>query len=597
MDNKIMDGYMRVMPQMTVKDVNMKYPVCKEVFKKYGIGGCGGPYGPPEPIDFFAKAHNVDIATLIDDLEKAINIQAPQATAAAPVVDIDEERTNILYKLFVKAAIICALTGGALWGVINLTWIALAGSYKAPNYSTTQAHGHVQMFGWVGLFIMGVAYYVIPKFKISKLRDTGIALTSFVLMCAGILIRAFAQPLSFIEAFAYLNVLSAALELIAILCFAFLIIRTVLQGRRGRGKKEFFDKYVYTSVAYFIVLGVFNFFLTCAMSLNRTPIIPQPYNSIFIHIEVYGFITMMILGVSLRVIPHFMGLREPSEKFAGWAFNLLNLGIFLNIAGLFAAQPVSYNILAAAYILEFLAVVLFVLGVKIFAPVREEINIEGVDNAYTWFIRLSYFWLLFAAAMIGLGSIYQAASGIELPHFFMGAYRHAITVGFITTIMLGVAYRVLPVFNGTTLYSNKLMRISFFLIAIGNLLRVGFQLATETFGKPAFALMGTSGYFELTALGLFSYNMWKTLNYKEVGEVSPVRVETEELITPKIKVFEILTEYPQLKQTLIELGFKKLEDPKMVSIIPKFVTLSQACGMEGIDIDKAVKALNEKLGG
>ena len=39
---------------MTVADINRQYPQCAAVFNKYGMGGCGGEYGPPEPVVIFA---------------------------------------------------------------------------------------------------------------------------------------------------------------------------------------------------------------------------------------------------------------------------------------------------------------------------------------------------------------------------------------------------------------------------------------------------------------------------------------------------------------------------------------------------------------
>jgi hypothetical protein len=171
----------------------------------------------------------------------------------------------------------------------------------------------------------------------------------------------------------------------------------------------------------------------------------------------------------------------------------------------------------------------------------------------------------------------------------MGAYRHAITVGFITTIIMGVAYRVLPVFNGTSLYSNGLMRVSFFLILIGNIIRVGFQLGTGSQGKPVFAIMGISGYLEVVALAIFGYNIWRTLDYQQV----PVSVS--EHITQDSKVVDVLRRYPELREVMVDLGFSKLRNANMVNVIPGFISLKQACGVEGVDIHKVVARLNEAL--
>ena len=139
---------------MTVREIKAKYPGCREVFTRYGMGGCGGQFGPPEPINFFAKAHNVSVDELIADLKAA----AASGAQAARETD-DEKLSGKMYKWFVKAALLFTLTLGTVWGVWNLTVIALNRSFEIPNYSAVQGHGHAQTFGWVGLFVMGVAYY------------------------------------------------------------------------------------------------------------------------------------------------------------------------------------------------------------------------------------------------------------------------------------------------------------------------------------------------------------------------------------------------------------------------------------------------------
>jgi heme/copper-type cytochrome/quinol oxidase subunit 1 len=508
----------KITQDMLVKDVNIKYPICREVFKKYGIGGCGGEYGPPEPIDFFAKAHNVNLGDLIRDLEKAA--EESNVTSSQPIdlkqeteEELDEKRLNKLYKLFIKAALVFTLTGGTLFGVIALTWIAVTGSYKAPFYALTQAHGHMQTFGWVILFIMGVGYYVIPKFKMSRLRHTSLAYLSFVLMVSGIIIRGVFQPLVSNNIFGYLVALSGHIELIATLIFTYLIFQTI---KTSKEKNEFFDKYIMASVIYFIGLIIFNFILTLNLFKSNTNIVIEPYNSMFLFITFLGFITMMILGVSARILPHFMGLAEPNSKLLNISFYLFNLGIILNVFNSYFGETFYYNRLNfISYLLIFHGMMFFIMGIKLFSKPIVKLHITGVDNSYMWFIKLSYAWFAVAISMIFFGSLYQYKTGQLLPHFYIGAYRHAITVGFITTIIMGVAYRILPIFNGTNLYSNKIMKISFWLIFFGNIARVGFQLGTGHFGDIAFRLMGISGYLELAALSLFSYNIVKTLNYVE----------------------------------------------------------------------------------
>ena len=105
-------------------------------------------------------------------------------------------RARILYKRFVFGALFVALTAGFGLGVVNLTRIALAQSYYEISGVLKQIHGHAQIFGWVGLFIMGVAFHAVPRMKMQPLRHVRAAKSCFWLMLGGVLLRVFAQPLA-----------------------------------------------------------------------------------------------------------------------------------------------------------------------------------------------------------------------------------------------------------------------------------------------------------------------------------------------------------------------------------------------------------------
>jgi hypothetical protein len=56
---------------------------------------------------------------------------------------------------------------------------------------------------------------------------------------------------------------------------------------------------------------------------------------------------------------------------------------------------------------------------------------------------------------------------------FWGASRHALTVGFVSTMILAVGQRILPAFAGMRLlWSSRLMFVGLFLLTVGCGLRV-----------------------------------------------------------------------------------------------------------------------------
>ncbi len=180
-------------PEMNVRDVIARWPWTIRVFERHGLTGCGGAHGPAEPLGFFATVHEVDPERLRRELEDAIAAgPPPEATAMA-----EATAPNDVYPPFIKGAILATLTGGATLGLVALTIAGLKGSLETglPWWTPViQAHGHVQIFGWVALFIMGVAYHVVPRFKATDLARPDLARRSFWLMATGLVARSLAQP-------------------------------------------------------------------------------------------------------------------------------------------------------------------------------------------------------------------------------------------------------------------------------------------------------------------------------------------------------------------------------------------------------------------
>jgi hypothetical protein len=118
-------------------------------------------------------------------------------------------------------------------------------------------------------------------------------------------------------------------------------------------------------------------------------------------------------------------------------------------------------------------------------------------------VRIAYGWLLVAA---GLG---VAANFLDTSGGFWGASRHALTVGFVSTMVLAVGQRILPAFAGMRLlWSPRLMFAGLFLLTIGCTLRVSSEvLAYQGYAAWAWHVLPVSALTELTALSVFASNL------------------------------------------------------------------------------------------
>jgi hypothetical protein len=560
----------RIRPEMTVREINQRYPACRAVFAQHGMGGCGGELGPDEPLEFFAAAHRVDLCCLLAALERAA--QADANEAVSPALELEKHLAG-LHKAFIRSAIGITLTFGTAWGAHILGTIALRQSFDAPNYAGTQAHGHAQLYGWVGLFILGVAYFSLPKILNGKLRSLRVGWTVFGLMLSGILLRAVAQPLADRPFFGALLVTSGVLELLAVGLFVFDVGRLFVRNPKPEPR---YERFLLASLTALVALAAWNLALVAPLWLAPGTVIPDPANSRFLYLAVFGFIGNMILGYSLRLLPVFLGLRPTRAGLILPAFLLFNAGVLTRV---FGGELTSGLLTTAGAGLYFAALC-------IFEPALMPAKTRGVDASFPWFVRLAYFWFAVAVAMVLGGDLYAAATGLAPVHIYTGAWRHAVTVGFITTLMVGLGYRLLPLFAGTDLWRPSWMRASFWLLAIGNAMRVGFQLATASGERWAFLLMGMSGVLELAALTLFGISIAKTLGRRPVLLVMP------EQISPRTHVRWLLDNFPEARAEMIRAGLRHLA---AAPVVPYFVTLAQAAAVHGLDVEPVVERLRVVL--
>jgi hypothetical protein len=551
---------------MLVSDISRAYPQCRPVFEKYGIAGCGGEYGPPEPLFIFAAAHRVPLREFVDELNRAVRGEWKDEGGRQGIESIAEAESEVLYKRFVFGALFVALTAGFGLGLVNLTRIALAQSYYEISGVLKQIHGHAQVFGWVGLFIMGVAFHVVPRMKMQPLRPVRAAKWCFWLMFGGVLLRVVAQPLARHVVGAGTLLISGAMELAAVGLFFGLLGAT---AARSDQKRELYEKFIWASAAWFAVLAVWNFWIVLGMFLNRSVGIPALQDALWIHVAFFGFIANMIFAFSLRVLPHFLGLRETKILPATIAFVLWNTAIFLR-------YPVE-RLAWAASTLEAVAIVLFVWALGVFARRRTKIEIKGVDNSFAWFIKLGYAWLLVAALIPFHADAFRLSASA----------RHTMAIGFITPLMFGVAYRVLPIFNGVNLWSNRLMRASFWALAAGSTLAfsMAFNKVFET--TWSYAWSGIAGFLVFAALVMFTVNIGMTLRSRaeKFTRGSVVKLTT--------RITELLETYPDIRPVLIHGGLAGLA--AMRHNPPRFVTIEFAARRHDIDPQPLVKLLNEEI--
>jgi heme/copper-type cytochrome/quinol oxidase subunit 1 len=122
------------------------------------------------------------------------------------------------------------------------------------------------------------------------------------------------------------------------------------------------------------------------------------------------------------------------------------------------------------------------------------------------FIRSSLIWLAVGAAL-GLWMIFDPAVLAYRP-----AHMHANLLGFVSMMIFGVAYHVIPRFSGSPLASRRNAGLHVWVANAGLALMVGgFMLRIHEAAIGGFMLRA-GGVLSATGIALFITNIWQTLN-------------------------------------------------------------------------------------
>ncbi len=131
--------------------------------------------------------------------------------------------------------------------------------------------------------------------------------------------------------------------------------------------------------------------------------------------------------------------------------HVLLLAVGLNSAGVLIAFA---GWMMAASLVLVAGLVTAVYALRLLEPTARPAKVKGVHTSFPVFVRLAYIWALIA------GTLGIWAASVQNPHGIWGASRHALTVGFLATMVFAIGQRVLPAFSGMRLlFSTKLMFI------------------------------------------------------------------------------------------------------------------------------------------
>lgn len=414
--------------------------------------------------------------------------------------------------------------------------------------SYIQTHGHLQLMGWVGLFIISISLHFIPRLAGTPLAHPARIGGVLWLISLGLMIRftchSFLPYLSNGALFApvsYLVALSGLLEWLGVVLYLTLMLQTIKRvgGSAQKTALKSVRPFFAMMLTGWLLYPSIHFALLVRMVFSKAFVLSQPWNEFAIQL----FISLVLLPVafafSIRMFPLYLRLPAIDWSVRGVALTYLMAIVLYLLPTLppVAALPSGVPLLLSSIGLMARGgvIVWFVWKLDLFTrrrapwtmtrilqpgadrrPTREGLPDYGEFGRFERLLYSAYAWLLFGAIIeILLGA--SILFGWTLP-ISSDAVRHIYLLGFITQLIFGMAVRVIPGFiKKKRVALPDLVDMTFWLGNIATVSRV-FPLILplflfETFPVMVFpvqTLFAFSGVFGLAAIICLAVNLTKT---------------------------------------------------------------------------------------
>ncbi|MEM2982966.1 MAG: DUF1858 domain-containing protein [Candidatus Bathyarchaeia archaeon] len=209
-----------------------------------------------------------------------------------------------------------------------------------------------------------------------------------------------------------------------------------------------------------------------------------------------------------------------------------------------------------------------------------------MDRYMKLFVVMSVVYL-FLGSILGMLMVMDVNSmAIRFAHI------HLNLLGFMSMMIFGVGYFIIPRFNARTLKWPGLVSVHFWIANISLLSMVIFYTISRE-------ILGISALLQLLSIALFVVNLTASI-YGKSQEVLKKEAQSKDvpLISGDMKVAEIVERWPSVARILTNEGLKAFSDPGHLENVRKLgITISMAARRHGIDEKALLERIARHVGG
>jgi hypothetical protein len=347
---------------------------------------------------------------------------------------------------------VLAFGGSVLLGVPIGGWLLAWFHVGAPALSSDWLllHAAVQVFGLFGTLIVGVAHHLLPRFTGRPVAASPLTPYLAALLGAGLALRLTAV----LAGTGVLATVGALAQAVAFALFAGWVWRTLDPPPLAHLRQHLTASSVWLAAACLLEVGL----RTAALADGRP--IPDPGAMRVVHsIALLGGVIGWVTGVLLRAGPMFVAGWQVQAAVAGLVTWTPTAAAVLSAATLVTGPVIALVLARLADLVALGAVTALVVGAGALRRGPRALPMLSRSREEARIFRLG----VVSAVVAALGAaILVLGAARALPHHALAdALRHLVGLGFLTSVVVAMTFRLIPVLEGTALPWPRLRGVAF----------------------------------------------------------------------------------------------------------------------------------------
>lgn len=382
---------------------------------------------------------------------------------------------KIVAKYFISAIISFVL----LTFLLVVSYDSFGGHHFQPR---VLALTHIATLGWITMIIFGALFQLVPVVLEVKLYSERLAEIQFWIYALGVIGMIYC--FWFFETSSII-IISAVLLNVAMYIFAFNITATLRTVKNW----NLTGYYLAAAIFHLVVTAIAGLLLAINLYSPYIKIDHLQYLNLHAHVAFIGWVGMVIMGVTYKLIPMFTLSHGYSLGFGKVAFWLINLGLLGISTVMHYKDTTFFYYVFSALIISGLFSFLYQTFLIFNKRIRRKADI-GIKFSYAAYI---------AMGMSTLTGVLIAITDYSTLINFSLIYGVLIVLGFISMLIVGQMYKIVPFLVWYHKYSSK--------VGIEKVPMLK-DMFNEKYAVYGFYLMIISTAGIITALGLRNINIF-----------------------------------------------------------------------------------------